>query len=155
MILLTSVFLEIFTAQIISIYNYFSGLSSELEKSEGFVFFLNVSSNNQRITTHSPRDQPQLMPSQATLPNLALKSDLWPLPWATPFYSLSITVKPSTELGLKSDFSPFPLSLSLSCLYCHLIHSPQLLSLPRKVSKLQGTLHTIWQSIFLMQIWAS
>lgn len=77
MILLTSVFLEIFTAQIISIYNYFSGLSSELEKSEGFVFFLNVSSNNQRITTHSP---PQLMPSQATLPNLALKSDLWPLP---------------------------------------------------------------------------
>lgn len=39
MILLTSVFLEIFTAQIISTYNYFSGLFSELEKSEGFVFF--------------------------------------------------------------------------------------------------------------------
>lgn len=79
MILLTSVVLEIFTAQIISIYNYFSGLSSELVKSEVVVFF-NVSSNNQRITTHSPRVQPQLTPLQAILPNLAPKSHLWPCP---------------------------------------------------------------------------
>lgn len=69
MILLTSVFLEIVSAQIISICNYFSGLSSELAKYLRWFFFY-VSSNNQRFTTHSSFAQAQLMPSQATLPNL-------------------------------------------------------------------------------------
>lgn len=141
MIPVTYAFLGIFTLQIISIYTSFSGLSSELVKSVIFFTYLHIIEELQLIF-HMPNPSwcHNKLHFQISLPNLIFDPTL-----SHQWWFASIRVKSRSELCLKSDLSPFPLSLPKFKVSLPLWDSPMTPHVSN-LAKLSCILYTLWQN---------